>query len=270
MLSAAFDASGSKTDQAVLLVAGFVSSVDGWIEFDREWKARLLVDGLGYFHAQKFAQSSGPFRSGWKDNEQRRRDLLRDLVGIIRGNTHQKFATLIFNDIHAAEMSKEIRETFYLEAYPLAGRTVAKKVMDYARSFSARFAPEFVFEDGDFDKGKLMQRFANDGYPGPIFRPKDTPNKKAGLMELGYTPLQAADLWAYELFLAEKKHRNGVPPEEFRWASKELDRVPGEAGFYSAQDMHRLENMLTQQRSGSDLIIDPSSGAVLLPGLSEK
>src|SRR5205085_5574772 len=103
-------------------------TVEGWIDFDREWKERLSKDGLEHFHAQKFAQSSGPFSSGWKDNEQRRKALLGDLVGIIRSNTHQKVATLVVNGIHTANLSEDIRLAFNLEAYPLAGRTVAKKV----------------------------------------------------------------------------------------------------------------------------------------------
>ena len=63
---AAFDASGNKTDQTILLVAGFVSSVEQWMDFDRDWRKRLEDDGIEYFHATEFAHSRGAFE-GWKN-----------------------------------------------------------------------------------------------------------------------------------------------------------------------------------------------------------
>ena len=268
---AVFDASGSKHDHPVLIVAGFVSSVNDWLDFDREWKDRLSRDGLEYFHAQPFAQSSGPFKNGWEGNTRRRHSLMRDLVGIIISHAHRKEACVVPNRTHSANMSPEIRKAFRLEAYPLAGRTVAKKVMDYAISFRSRYVPEFVFEDGDLDKGMLMERFEKDGYPKPIFKPKkDTVNKQTGLITPGYTPLQAADLWAYELFLAYKHDRKNVPFGSMRWPFKELDKMQGEAGIYLDESMRRTNSMLDQQRSGSAVIRDPLSGAVLLPHFKQR
>src|ERR1039458_1092492 len=46
MMTACFDASGHERDQRFLVVAGFVSSVDDWIDFDRLWRDRLAKDGL--------------------------------------------------------------------------------------------------------------------------------------------------------------------------------------------------------------------------------
>jgi hypothetical protein len=265
MLSAAFDAGGSKHDQPVLIVAGFVSTVADWMDFDREWKERLSKEGLDYFHAQRFAQSSGPFKEGWKGNEGRRQALLGDLVDIIVSHAHQKFGSLIVNTIHQAELSEENRKAFYLEAYPLAGRTVVADVVRYAVSFKARAYPEFVFEDGDLDKGKLMQRMKEDGYPPPIFRPKkDTIDPKSGLLIPGYTPLQAADLWAYELLLADRRVQQHGQQDHFRWAFERLNKMAGEAGFYSEKDMDRVDQLLSQRRAGVKAVKDPATGAYLL------
>lgn len=268
MLSAAFDASGSKHDQPVLIVAGFVSTVDAWVDFDREWKSRLDKDGLDYFHANEFAQSSGSFADGWKNNEKRRRALLADLMGIIQSHAHQKVASIVVNSALNAKMDKGVRDSFYLEAYPLAGRTVAKKVADYARSFHAKHFPEFIFEDGDLDHGMLMTRFKKDGYPEPIFRPKrDTVDRKnPDLIKRGYRPLQAADLLAYELFLAYKQDaKGGVYFDNFRWAYKEFDKMPGTPGIYTEKDIARTSDMLKQKHQGNEIIQDPENGAYLLP-----
>ena len=192
-------------------------------------------------------------------------------MAIIKGNTHLKVAIAVAKDVHDAHMSREIRAAFNLEAYPLAGRTVAKKVLEYAISFSSGHMPELVFEDGDLDKGLLMERLRQDGYPTPIFKPKkDTLDRKTGLIIRGYTPLQAADLWAYELFLGFKNDRKDVPFESFRWPFRALDKIPGEPGIFWEKDMQRTNSMLAQQRSGSTFIRDPSSGAVLLPHFNQR
>jgi hypothetical protein len=266
MLSAAFDAGGSKRDQSVLVVAGFVSSVDDWSDFDKLWKARLAEDGLAYFHAQNFAQSSGPFKDGWKSNESRRISLLSDLMGIVKSHCYTKIASMVVNDIHATEMSPEIRQRFHLEAFPLAARTAAIKVKEFAIRFGARIFPEFVFEDGDLDKGLMIKRFETDRYPTPIFRAKkDTLDEHTGRLKLAYTPLQAADWLAYELFLAKKKSSLGVDLADFRWAYKEFEKMQGEPGIYLASNIQRLDDMLAQQASGKEIIRDPSNGAYLLP-----
>ena len=64
--------------------------------------------------------------------------LLGDLVNMIVSHAQQKFGSLIVNTIHQAELSEENRKAFYLEAYPLAGRTVVADVVPYAVSFKAR------------------------------------------------------------------------------------------------------------------------------------
>ena len=86
MLTACFDASGNYQDpkQPFFVVAGFISRADRWIKFDEEWRKRLASDGLSYFHAVDFAASQKEFAVGWRDNEKRRRQLLEDLLDIIR------------------------------------------------------------------------------------------------------------------------------------------------------------------------------------------
>jgi len=70
-----------------------------------------------------------------------------------------------------------------------------------------------------------MQRMKEDGYPPPIFRPrKDTVDLKSGLLIPGYTPLQAAELCAYELLLADRKVQQHGPQDHFRWAFKRLHK----------------------------------------------
>src|SRR5450759_1206912 len=83
MLTTAFDISNDEPDHQFLVIAGFVSNAERWKDFDEEWRKRLAVDGLDYFHMQPFAQSTRMFK-GWDKQEPRRRRLIGDLLDIIR------------------------------------------------------------------------------------------------------------------------------------------------------------------------------------------
>lgn len=88
-LAAYFDAGGDQVDQRYLVVAGFVAPLTSWVDFEKRWRERLAADGLKYFHAVEFAHSRKEF-DGWRDDEQRRRNLLSDLMEIIKTHVSRK------------------------------------------------------------------------------------------------------------------------------------------------------------------------------------
>lgn len=85
MFTACFDASGSENDPKTpyLAVAGYISTADRWITFSQLWNTRLREDGLDYFRMSEFAHSKKIF-AGWKLEENRRRNLLKDLVELVK------------------------------------------------------------------------------------------------------------------------------------------------------------------------------------------
>jgi hypothetical protein len=72
MLTAAFDCSSDKSEQ-FFVMAGFVSSAEEWANFDKEWRARLKMDNLAYFHMHPFAHATThpqrPFDKTWIGKE---------------------------------------------------------------------------------------------------------------------------------------------------------------------------------------------------------
>ena len=97
---AAFDASG-KEDLRCIVVAGFVSSAKDWEGFHQAWRERLAVDGLCYFHMSEFAHSTGTFREGWKGNDDRRKKIFGDLVGIIKSHAYRSFACVMLPEVES-------------------------------------------------------------------------------------------------------------------------------------------------------------------------
>ncbi len=242
MLTACFDASGKEEDQPVLVVAGFISSAKDWKDFDSVWRKRLSQEGLDWFHAVDFFQGVGDFEP-FKRDKRRKEKLLADLVDIIKSHVYRKFGSIVvINDF--LNLSRDLRTKFSFTAYVLAGRTVAKKISDWCSEAHISNPVSLIFEEGDIGKGKLIARLTKDGYPTPEFRWKKDQQTPLGLMP-GYTPLQAADLYAYELFLAAKRLETGkLKYPNLRWAFKEFESTQGEPGFYSAESINALQKKL--------------------------
>ena len=246
MLTAVFDAGGSEHDQKCLVVAGFVASAADWISFDTKWRQRLADDGIAYFHMVEFAHFDGEF-IGWRNQEARRRQLLADLMGIIQSHAYRKFGCTVVNQILTSTLSHDLREEFYMNAYALAGRASVAQVSQWAaREQTPRQSLEYVFEDGDLGKGKLMQRMKEDGYPAPVFGAKKDRTDPNGNLIRAFTPLQAADFLAYEMFLGVK--RLDDPVSNPRWAIAEFHKMPGEPGVFRLEDMLDFDKELMLQK----------------------
>jgi len=68
MLSSYYDRSEYPHTLHILSVAGYLSHVGIWKDFDREWKAYLHRPefNVNYFHMKEFTVSQGEFANGWK------------------------------------------------------------------------------------------------------------------------------------------------------------------------------------------------------------
>lgn len=243
-LVGAFDASG-KEDQRLLLVAGFISRAIDWQSFHKEWLARLAQDGLSHFHMVDFAACQRQFL-GWRDNETRRRTLFGDLMGIIKAHVYCKFGCAIENDQFYA-LSPANQQEFALNAYSLAGRTCVADVYKWkARNGLGHVPTGYVFEEGDEGAGLLVQRMEEDGHATPRFKPKVDRVEPDGSPINAYTPLQAADILAYEFAKPYKDVLAGNPPSKFRWGFDQLNHIPGEIGTYSPRDLRELNEKLNE------------------------
>ena len=194
MLTGAFDVSQDQPNRRFLIMAGFISDAGRWADFDRKWRERLAADDLPYFHMNLFAQSKRIFR-GWEKQEDKRRKLLCDLLDIIVEHAYHKFATAVLVEAFG-RLSLEVRKEFAPTPIAAAGRFIAGLVFRWRDRERYRGVPEFVFEDGDEDRGSLIDVMKELTGKEPIFRPKkDDPEKQI----VAFTPLQAADILAYEV-----------------------------------------------------------------------
>ena len=199
MLTTALDCSQDKGKQ-FFIMAGFASSAERWSEFDRAWRKRLGEDGLVYFHMYSFTQcihrAVGPFDETWigKENEPRRRALLVDLLDIVSEHAWHKVACVLpTNSLRF--FSDDTRKTFVPTLIATAGRLIWSDIEAWRKRERFPKPSRMVFEDGDDEKGSLIDAMKEVTGRTPSFEAKkDDPAKDIE----AFTPLQGADILAYE------------------------------------------------------------------------
>jgi hypothetical protein len=229
MLTAYFDETGHAADPQLSFagMAGFVAPSAAWTSFESQWKDTLKNAQLSEpFHMKDFAHSIGQFKS-WKGNEDKRRLLLRRLIEIIRETNATPIGAAV--SLRDFESLTEAQQSMYRGPYYICFQTCTRGA-----------AIEAVFED---PAERVAMVYAFNGEYGT--------NKDGGAEQLwqaikkhvtldcdlnsrmgSYTsstpaelcPLQAADLFAYEL-CHEFENRIKRPGDRMRWALRQILRM---------------------------------------------
>ncbi len=203
MFTACFDASGQEHQHSYIVVAGFISSAEEWINFSHKWDEILHNNySLKAFHAADCQNYEGEFKS-WKGDDTKRIRLWCDLLELIKGTVFQKFACGIEVPAWDKTISKNARMKWKLNAYAMCALTCAERVREWARKESIISPIEYVYESGDPGGGVIIEHLRREGFPDPSFRHKYD-SFKNGIFVPKFTPLQAADFLAYETFLTKK------------------------------------------------------------------
>lgn len=231
MLTAAFDCSKDK-DRKYFVMAGLVSSADEWVSFDVEWRKRLASDGLAYFHMHRFAHATvcpqKPFDKTWIGQETRRKDLLSDLLDIIKSHAWRKVACILPVNV-LDTITPDARRYFFPSLIATAGSLLWTEIETWRIREKFRYRAQMIFEQGDEHRGTLVDLLTNSTGSAPILQPKKDDLSK-GI--LGFTPLQAADILAYEI--QKISQLEGRPmPECFRIPYEALDRIPGDIRLFT-------------------------------------
>lgn len=232
------DAAGGK-DHGFIVVAGYLSTFQKWMNFQVEWNKLLALFNVSYFHMKEFAQSKGPFKS-WKNDEPKRIRFLSRAAQIIVSNVERSFGCIV----RYADFEK-VNQLYRLDEiagnpYALAGRTCVARTGLFLGDQQEVI---YIFEDGDTGKGELMRILERDGHPAPIFRPSRDQIRN-GRQVRGVIPLQAADFAAYEMRKVFKDDPHETwPIYKYRKSLQALADVPsdhGDWGKYEEKDLIKL------------------------------
>jgi hypothetical protein len=236
MFSAYFDESGTLDRfNRVLVVGGFVSSVQKWARFESEWPEVLKAAGLPpgtIFHMHRFARNSPPYQDFAGDSA-RKAALISSLVGCVKRNVNKAFSCSVgLRDWERINARYCFAESLNYP-YPLCGRTCVAQVMKWAQK--KRGFIEFHFEKGATHNRQLKQLLKSNGDVKAKFESKEQKIQ-----------FQAADIlaWKSRRVLAEVVEYVG-PPDVDAYMSiqrslAEIKSIPHSYGVHVYESLERL------------------------------
>jgi len=249
--AAYLDESGKDGRSPVIVVAGYLSRVQQWTTFCREWRELLDDHDLESFHMTDFERGGGPF-SGWSDND--RHKCLQRAYRIIADRT--------FLRISIAMHVSEYEEVFRPAEASAYGMCVVLWMQEIERQLEAgKVAGDiaYFFDRGsgfekdvvgsfDFIRSRpdLMSRYRVSNYRiEKSFKPYSFVDKRKVL------PIQAADMFAYETW---KQITRVFLPEEKSPVRKSLVFLLSSAKHHAFY--HGREHLQKMKRD-QDAFVDP-------------
>lgn len=215
-------------------MAGFVASDEQWERFERNWNETLKKFNVSLFHMKEFAHFRGDFAQ-FKYDPKRREWFLAQLLSHIKLRVRHSCGHAVMMDAFRNVSETYDFEQFRITPYSLAGRTCIASVSNWAKKWSiAENQIRHVFEDGSKGKGTLALRAQADKKIAPIFKKKSES-----------VPLQAADLFAYEMLLSTRDilTKGADSWEALRYPIRQLGdllRDPYDWGIYETDDLTAL------------------------------
>jgi hypothetical protein len=186
-------------DDRDVVVAGYVSSVDEWSQFETEWRLTLAKYQVPYFHMKEFTSFRGPFVAPEWKYELRRAAFLSSLIGTTNTWAIFSMAFAVSRDVYSRvnqdfELDKRVNE------YALCGLYCASGIRSFIRNDYKSDRPiSYYFERGDKGKGMLMAEMERGGFPSPIFKKGRPKGDSSDIEDPPAIQLQASDFAAWEL-----------------------------------------------------------------------
>jgi Protein of unknown function (DUF3800) len=194
MLWAYFDESGEYQSDGTLrrlTLGGCIASFDNWQAFNQKWRSELDDEGIQVFHMADFEAREGEFpRREW--NEPRRRKLLGNLLSII--NQHVSIFVGFANFPIKFPEKKPMRAGY--------DRLIARSMINATdRPWGIDEEVSIVFAcHPEFSSVRVLEYFE-------IINPDKNSESCTVATPQTVLPLQAADLFAYELMKFSKPDR---------------------------------------------------------------
>lgn len=160
MLTVYADESGNDGNSPILAVAGYVSGVETWTDFQKEWNEFLIEEEIPLFHSSDMLTLHGDFteEKGWDRDRVTRVMQRADEIT----KRHVLFGLVSYTDIAECEKTfplvepdGDTRERFAAE-YLFAGVQLTWGVSRWARDNGYADPINYVFECGAPGKGYLM------------------------------------------------------------------------------------------------------------------
>ena len=224
-LTGYFDETGHADDPVLHFagMAGFVAPHGAWINFENQWsdtlKNALLTEP---FHMKDYAHSLGQFK-GWKGKEEKRKLFFGRLLEIIRETKAKPIgAAVSLRDFETLtpEQQTQFHDPYYL-CFQACTRGAAIEAVFEEKAEQVTTVYAFNEEFGTNKNGsaeqlwQMIRKHYDHGHRLGSYA-SSTPAERC--------PLQAADLFAYEL-CHEFENRIKRPNDRMRWGLRQILRM---------------------------------------------
>jgi hypothetical protein len=211
--SAYFDASMNKP-QDEMVVAGYLSTLEEWGQFEISWKLVLAQYHVPFFKMSEFIGRRQEYSHPKWQSESYRAHFVSDLASIIRSWTVASIACRMKKDLF-----EKYNEIYDLDSrfnlFAICGRDCAAQARKYIREIPSDLPIAFIFDRGDADAGLLTNEMISSGLPAPVFK-RSRPDSILDNDDPYHVQLQACDFSAWELRRGESDLENGKAPQEMR------------------------------------------------------
>ena len=224
-LTAYFDETGHADDPALAFagMAGFVAPRGAWVNFEAHWQDALKNAGLNEpFHMREFAHSIGQFRN-WKGKEELRRRFLGRLLEIILETGAKPIGAVVsLRDFETLTEAQQLQfKNPYFVCFQTCTRGAAIRAVFEHPGETVDMVYALNTEFGTNREGlaerlwqAIKENYEHRNRMGAYC--SSTPAEKC--------PLQAADLFAYEL-CHEFENQINRPTDSMRWALGQILRM---------------------------------------------
>jgi hypothetical protein len=212
--SAYFDASMDK-EKTEMLVAGYVSTLEEWSQFEISWKLTLAKYDVPFFKMTEFIGRRKEYSHPKWQVESYRAQFLSDLSQIIRGWTAASVACGMKQELFDRYNAiYELDQRF--NTFAICARDCAAQVRNYIRKEVNSDLPiAYIFDQGDEGKGFLINEMQASNLPLPAFK-RSRPSPDLDSDDPHHVQLQACDFAAWELRRGEEDLEDGKTPRELR------------------------------------------------------
>lgn len=235
-----FDDSGTHRSSQAITLAGYISTAEQWACFDEEWSAALSEWNLGFFHMTEFANRANAYKD-WSNQERKFR--FARLAAIIKKHTVASVAVGFLRSSYNQSFDKRTKQ--FVGPYGVAAMMCLTDVAERLGPAypSARIA--YVFEAGTEGKGQILSLFDMNFC-------NDDNREHFKLLSIkfedkrDFTPLQAADVLAYEHYRQLPKDAgldNHSTREEIKLLVPDDERVIKGWGWFNDDEVLKFAHV---------------------------
>ena len=209
----------------VYTIAGYLSKDSEWRRFRKEWHRILAKENIEYFHMVDFQACKPPY-GDW--SKEKRIKFLQSLHKTIHRRVERSFATTV-NIEDFESLTSEQKEV--LGNPHVFAAVNCMKMIGFWTGMNVRYDPiSYVFEQGSRHDKHLRRLFNEE------LRDEDRNFFRVGSFELAdkrvKSPLQAADILAYETTKEVVRRLTPVNPRVVRESIRNLGRVEIDQWLY--------------------------------------